>query len=80
MVETGYLTSSRLDATHKRLLETTLHVLDSMADMTPGTGRGWRSTIRVRLLHAQVRRKIRTKKGRLNEYDEKEMGIPINQA
>ena len=80
MNETGYLTSERREATYKRLLETTLMVLDCMSDMRVGEGRGWRSCVRVRLLHAMVRRRIRMKKGKLNIYDSHAQGIPINQA
>ncbi|BGO90386.1 hypothetical protein NBRC10512_004833 [Rhodotorula toruloides] len=80
MRETNYLTSDMRDATHKRLLETSLFVLDAMTDMTTGSGRGWRSAFRVRMLHAQVRRRIANGKGRHNQYDEAEAGVPINQA
>jgi len=51
-----------------------------MSDMTTGAGRGWRSTFRVRLLHAQVRRRIAKGMGRHNTYDEEANGVPINQA
>lgn len=51
-----------------------------MCDMTTGTGRGWRSAFRVRMLHAQVRRRIANGKGRYNKYDEEANGVPINQA
>ncbi|GAA5911167.1 hypothetical protein JCM6882_006596 [Rhodosporidiobolus microsporus] len=80
MRETNYLTSDAREATYKRLLETTLFVLDAMSDMTPVTGRGWRSAFRVRLLHAQVRRRIAKGKGRYNAYDGEKDGVPINQA
>jgi len=80
MRETGYLTGDRREATYKRLLETTLMVLDCMSDMRVGEGKGWRSCVRVRLLHAMVRRRIRTKKGKLNVYDQAELGVPINQV
>ncbi|GAA5975680.1 hypothetical protein JCM5350_002690 [Sporobolomyces pararoseus] len=80
MHETNYLTSDAKEATYKRLLETTLFVLDAMEDMTVGTGRGWKSAMRVRLLHAQVRRRIPNGKGRYNAYDIERDGIPINQA
>ncbi|GAA6014208.1 hypothetical protein JCM10207_006132 [Rhodosporidiobolus poonsookiae] len=80
MRETNYLTSDAREATYKRLLETTLFVLDAMSDMTPVTGRGWKSAFRVRLLHAQVRRRIAKGKGRYNAYSEEEDGVPINQA
>jgi hypothetical protein len=115
MHETNYLTSDAKEATYKRLLETTLFVLDvsnilsfpnsgpklvahaspfvlllslsyrtsqrqAMEDMTVGTGRGWKSAMRVRLLHAQVRKRITGGKGRYNKYDTDRDGIPINQA
>ncbi|GAA5975993.1 hypothetical protein JCM10908_005350 [Rhodotorula pacifica] len=80
MRETNYLTSDSRDATHKRLLETSLFVLDAMADMTTGDSRGWRSAYRVRMLHAQVRIRIRQGRARHNTYDEEENGVPINQA
>jgi len=51
-----------------------------MEDMTVGTGRGWKSAMRVRLLHAQVRKRITGGKGRYNKYDTDRDGIPINQA
>jgi hypothetical protein len=79
MEETAYLTSGNREATYRRLLETTLFVLDVMSDMAVGEGRGWKSSIRVRLLHAQVRRKIRMGKGRVNKHDNELSGIPINQ-
>lgn len=80
MRETGYLTSAHNEATYKRLLETTLFVVDAMTDMTIGTGRGFKSALRVRLLHAQVRRRIAIGQGKLNTYDVEANGIPINQA
>ncbi|KAK4053528.1 hypothetical protein OIV83_001696 [Microbotryomycetes sp. JL201] len=80
MKATAYLTSNSRDATYRRLLETTLFVLDAMTDMRVGKGKGWRSTVRVRLLHAQVRRKIRLGLGKDGKYDYEEHGVPINQA
>ncbi|KAM0788584.1 hypothetical protein ACM66B_001706 [Microbotryomycetes sp. NB124-2] len=80
MKATAYLTSNSRDATYRRLLETTLFVLDAMTDMRVGKGKGWRSAVRVRLLHAQVRRKIRLGLGKEGKYDYEEHGIPINQA
>ena len=52
-------------------------VLDAMGDMAIGS-HGWQSVIRVRLLHAQVRTRIRKGKGRLNELDIARDGVPIN--
>lgn len=51
-----------------------------MSDMQPLTGRGWKSAVRVRLLHAQVRVRIARGKGRLNTYDIERDGVPINQG
>ena len=51
-----------------------------MTDLTPGTSRGWQSAVRVRLLHAQVRFKILSGKGREKTYSLEENGVPINQA
>ena len=79
MQETNYLTSDSLNATYYRLLETSLFVGDAMRDMRIGSGKGWRSAIRVRLLHAQVRLRIKSKRGKFNVYDEEVSGIPINQ-
>lgn len=79
MRETGYLTSSNRDATYRRLLETTLFILDAMSDFRIGVGKGWKSTLRVRLLHAQVRRRIRQGMGIAKEYDPETLGLPINQ-
>lgn len=47
--------------------------------MTPVTGRGWKSAIRVRLLHASVRVRIADGKGSRKMYDSAVDGVPINQ-
>lgn len=47
--------------------------------MEIGTSRGWKSAVRVRILHAQVRKRIREGKGREGTYDQLLMGVPINQ-
>ena len=64
-----------------RLCETTQHILQCTKDlqsMQPG-GDGWISTIRVRFLHAAVRRRIlKLAKDRPEYYDVKAFGIPIN--
>ena len=52
---------------------------DHQNDMTPITGQGWKSAVRVRMLHATVRTRIAAKKGMKNVYDHKVDGIPINQ-
>ncbi|KAI5479486.1 hypothetical protein MNV49_003428 [Pseudohyphozyma bogoriensis] len=77
--ETGYLSSVSKEATRKRLLETTMFCIDVMKDLTVGS-KGWQSAIRVRLLHAQVRRRIAMKMGRMGVYDTAATGVPINQS
>ena len=64
-----------------RLYETTQHILQctrSLTSIQPG-GDGHASSVRVRLLHAAVRRRILTlAKQRPNYYDVDKFGIPIN--
>ncbi|GAA94577.1 uncharacterized protein L969DRAFT_97379 [Mixia osmundae IAM 14324] len=84
--QTGYLTHHNRDACFRRLLETTQFILDAMLDMRPASsdgtfpgGQGWRSSVKVRLLHAQVRVKILSGLGKATTYDREADGIPINQ-
>lgn len=64
-----------------RLFETTQHILQctkSLASIQPG-GEGFASTIRVRLLHAAVRKRIlKLAESRPDYYNVQEWGIPIN--
>jgi hypothetical protein len=64
-----------------RLLETTQHILQatkSLESIQPG-GEGFASTIRVRLLHTAVRRRImKLAKERPQYYNVEELGVPIN--
>ena len=86
------MTGEARDQTYRRLLETTQAIMDYMVcplkllgsadeqnDLTPITGQGWKSAVRVRMLHATVRVRIAAKKGMKNVYDHKVDGIPINQ-
>ncbi|KAK1777949.1 hypothetical protein QBC45DRAFT_179072 [Copromyces sp. CBS 386.78] len=77
----------------RRLLETFQHILDvteGVESMKPG-GKGWISTVRVRFLHASVRRRIMRlaaaaaaaggkegRKGYHYYYDTEKLGVPIN--
>ncbi|KAF2400231.1 hypothetical protein EJ06DRAFT_493876 [Trichodelitschia bisporula] len=65
----------------RRLYETTQHILQvtrSLEGIKPG-GEGWVATLRVRLLHAAVRARIRAlAKARQGYYDEEVNGVPIN--
>lgn len=48
-------------------------------DLTPITGLGWKSAIRVRFLHSHIRLRILDSKGIRNVYSIEADGIPINQ-
>ncbi|KAH7021395.1 uncharacterized protein B0I36DRAFT_204831, partial [Microdochium trichocladiopsis] len=65
----------------RRLLETTQHTLDvhkNLASIQPG-GQGWESSVRVRLLHTSVRRRImQLAKEKPDYFDLDKFGIPIN--
>jgi hypothetical protein len=64
-----------------RMYETTQHILQvtsSLSSIKPG-GAGFASTIRVRLLHAAVRRRIlKLAKENPSYYSVEEYGVPIN--
>ncbi|OAP58007.1 hypothetical protein AYL99_07097 [Fonsecaea erecta] len=64
-----------------RLFETTQHILEctrSLESIQPG-GAGFASSVRVRLLHAAVRRRImQLSKTRPSYYSVEQYGIPIN--
>ena len=65
----------------RRMFETTQHILQctrSLDSIQPG-GSGFASSIRVRFLHAAVRRRIlKLAAERPEYYDVQELGIPIN--
>lgn len=65
----------------RRLFETTQHILQctrSLESLQPG-GDGFASSVRVRLLHAAVRRRImKLAEQREDYFDVKEWGVPIN--
>ena len=70
-----------VQVTRRRLLETLQHfleVMESVDSLKPG-GKGFVSSVRVRLLHATVRRRIMDlAKQRPDYYNTKEWGVPIN--
>ncbi|KAJ9071502.1 hypothetical protein DSO57_1036234 [Entomophthora muscae] len=71
---TNYLANR--DTAWKRMVETALMVQDVMSFGTLGVGgTGWRAALKVRLMHAQVRRHVL----RQSKYDQEANGIPINQ-
>ncbi|KAF9973589.1 hypothetical protein BGZ73_003168 [Actinomortierella ambigua] len=81
MTSTGYLTGSRSTA---RITETAQFVFDmmrSVEDLRPGSGYAWKSIVRIRLLHSQVRiRLTRLSKAHSSKYYSVEQhGVPINQ-
>ncbi|PNS16744.1 hypothetical protein CAC42_4708 [Sphaceloma murrayae] len=65
-----------------RLFETTQHILQctkSIAAIQPPDGEGFASTVRVRLLHAAVRKRILALAAtRPDYYDVSKHGVPIN--
>ncbi|KAI1210300.1 uncharacterized protein F4807DRAFT_459677 [Annulohypoxylon truncatum] len=69
------------DVVRRRLLETTQHTLNitrDLASIKPG-GDGFVDSIRVRLLHATVRRRVmRMASSRPGYYDTQALGVPIN--
>ncbi|KAJ9049016.1 hypothetical protein DSO57_1028871 [Entomophthora muscae] len=71
---TNYLANR--DTAWKRMVETAFMVQDVMSFGTLGVGgTGWRAALKVRLMHAQVRRHVL----RQSKYDQEANGIPINQ-
>ncbi|KAL3801896.1 hypothetical protein ACHAW5_008682 [Stephanodiscus triporus] len=48
------------------------------ASLRPG-GRGWEAALRVRVLHAKVRRSLLRRRGGENAWDVEAYGVPINQ-
>jgi len=78
---TGYIGGRGKDATWRRLLETAMFVCDVVdphpgpeAAWAPRTGRSWRAAMRVRLMHAAVRRQLQSR-----GWDSATYGVPINQ-
>lgn len=74
LTSTNYLVGNN---TRRRLFETSKMVHDCMGqgNMTPGSGAGWASAVRVRLLHARVRQRLR----KSSVYKSADSGVPINQ-
>jgi hypothetical protein len=75
LLQTSYLTSPSSALTNRRLFETTQMILDAMTDMTPSTGIGFRSVLKVRMLHSHVRLRLLQSP----KYNTQKYGIPINQ-
>ncbi|KAL3684538.1 hypothetical protein R1sor_002560 [Riccia sorocarpa] len=74
---------SSVEGAFQRFFETAKFITDIMSGpdaLTPLTGPGWKSVIRVRLLHTQVRLRILAQaEKRPDIYNVEELGIPINQ-
>ena len=73
---TGYLSRS-CAGSYVRLFETLQMIADCMEPdgLLPTTGVGWKASIRVRMLHAKIRKRLRG----MDKWQEKEWGCPINQ-
>lgn len=69
------------EVTRRRLLETLQHFIEcveSVESLKPG-GKGYLSSVRVRLLHATVReRLLQIERSKPGYFDTAEFGIPIN--
>ncbi|KAL3701155.1 hypothetical protein R1sor_019177 [Riccia sorocarpa] len=74
---------STVKGAFQRFFETAKFVTDIMNGpeaLVPLTGSGWKSAVRVRLLHAQVRLRILAEAEKHPDiYDVEELGVPINQ-
>ncbi|XXG97179.1 hypothetical protein Hte_003474 [Hypoxylon texense] len=70
-----------VNVVRRRLLETTQHTLNvtrDLASIQPG-GDGFKDSVRVRLLHASVRRRImQMAEADPTYYDIRKLGVPIN--
>lgn len=77
---TGYLAAGSRDTVYRRLIETLAMIVDCFDGgpdaMLPG-GKGWRSALNVRLLHAAVRHRLL--EAGPDVYDASTLGVPINQ-
>lgn len=70
-----------VQVTRRRLLETAQHFLEVIEnlDSVKPDGKGFVSSVRVRLLHATVRRRImQLERQRPGYYNTQEWGVPIN--
>ena len=74
LTATGYLASKN---TYRRLWETNQMIMDCLepASLTPLSGLGWQSCLRVRFLHC----KVRTRLSKSPRWDTSAWGVPINQ-
>lgn len=73
---TGYLSRS-CHTTYVRLFETLQMIVDCTETdgLLPTTGVGWQACVRVRMLHAKVRKHLLA----MEKWQRKEWGVPINQ-
>jgi hypothetical protein len=78
LVRAGGLSSRNIHQRIAQTLQRLMEVTESLASIQPG-GEGHASTIRIRLLHARVRRRIsEAARSRPGYYDFDRHGIPIN--
>lgn len=84
--EAPRITQASSDRSYKRLLETIEFFLDCMGDQAMEVGgKGWAATVRVRLLHTTMRRRLldqtryQLKTKGHSIYDTSKEGVPISQ-
>ena len=79
LISKAFYTTGRVKTTHglRRIRQNTRHFIEIML---PGAlephGEGWKLSVRIRLVHAQVRRFIRVS----GNWDEAEFGVPLSAA
>jgi hypothetical protein len=78
LVRAGGLSSTNIHQRVAQTLQWLMEVTESVASIQPG-GKGHASTVRIRMLHARVRRRIvEAARSRPEYYDLDRHGIPIN--
>ena len=79
LISKGFYMTGRVKTTHglRRIRQNTRHFIEIML---PGAlerhGEGWKLSVRIRLVHAQVRRLLRVS----GNWDEAEFGVPLSAA
>ena len=79
LISKGFYRTGRVTTEHglRRIRQNTRHFIEIML---PGAldreGEGWKLSVRIRLVHAKVRRLLRTS----GEWDEDEFGMPLSSA
>ncbi len=79
LIAKAFYATGRVNSTFgpRRIRQNTRHLIDIMLPRALyGRGGGWRLSVRIRLVHAQIRRLIRAE----GDWDEATFGVPISSA